>query len=640
MVSVKLEILRDGPPHNHLLSPLTKYLALCGDHSSGTITVPFEHAQVLERLRGLSYVADDVDAERRRQFELSNFGREMGHILEQAPGLIKDLADANGCGEPPTHLRIVLSANELALLPFELAIGCVGFPGSGEHLCLQATSPICVTREIRRVAPPNFTWPRQPRILFVTASPSGFADVPAEAHLLALRQAINPWVFHFGHTSQSRREEQIGGLLKVIVNASARAIADECATGGYTHVHILAHGMPATRGEDRRFGLALHDPMDPEAVDFVDGARLATALRPHKRDGNRELACPVLVTIATCDGGNVGTSLAPGASVAHDLHRAGIPLVIASQFPLSFEGSVHLTRLLYEPLLWGQDPRLVLDDVRRQLSALVPRRHDWASLVAYAALPTDLRFQLRDVTFSQARSAIEAAMSHLDACVIAMCDQKLRENQEHAEDALNRVRRACQVLDNLRRKAPDRAAEIDGLLGSAQKRLAQYHIQIGSTCDSENCIRSAKRHYEDAFAGSGYSWALVQTIFLSARQDTVDAETWRLAWYLSKREKLIYGSHDERYLFALNNLAELVVLAELNDDLKSEAALLEKEIVTEVTSSSSWKFQRNYADLHQHPAHALKRQLERYNAAFFPKISEATLAKAQQFVELLKASGI
>jgi hypothetical protein len=41
--SVKLEFLRPGPAHNQLLSPLTPYVAVCGDDGSVTVNMPFEH---------------------------------------------------------------------------------------------------------------------------------------------------------------------------------------------------------------------------------------------------------------------------------------------------------------------------------------------------------------------------------------------------------------------------------------------------------------------------------------------------------------------------------------------------------------------------------------------------------------------
>lgn len=46
---IKLEFLRSGPAHNHLLSPLTPYMALCGADGPVSVHLPFEHAQLLSR---------------------------------------------------------------------------------------------------------------------------------------------------------------------------------------------------------------------------------------------------------------------------------------------------------------------------------------------------------------------------------------------------------------------------------------------------------------------------------------------------------------------------------------------------------------------------------------------------------------
>jgi hypothetical protein len=53
--TVTLELLRHGPAHNQLLSPLTPYLALCGNHDAETVHVGFEHVQMVRRMRGLRY---------------------------------------------------------------------------------------------------------------------------------------------------------------------------------------------------------------------------------------------------------------------------------------------------------------------------------------------------------------------------------------------------------------------------------------------------------------------------------------------------------------------------------------------------------------------------------------------------------
>ena len=43
---VSVELLRHGPRHNQLLSPLTPYLAVCGDFPGGVVHAPYEQAEV------------------------------------------------------------------------------------------------------------------------------------------------------------------------------------------------------------------------------------------------------------------------------------------------------------------------------------------------------------------------------------------------------------------------------------------------------------------------------------------------------------------------------------------------------------------------------------------------------------------
>src|SRR3954449_151162 len=82
--TVTVEFLRSGPPHNQLLSPLTQYLAVCGDVGAGVVTVPYEHAAFERRLKELRYETGDASD---RQAMLHQTGAEMGQILGNVPGL-------------------------------------------------------------------------------------------------------------------------------------------------------------------------------------------------------------------------------------------------------------------------------------------------------------------------------------------------------------------------------------------------------------------------------------------------------------------------------------------------------------------------------------------------------------------------
>src|SRR5687768_17376736 len=113
MRTITLEFLRHGPPHNQLLSPLTNYLALCGNHGAESVQMPFEHAQLLHRLHALEYRSDD----RSREFQLVDTAQTLGNLLANVSGLTADVSRHFRDVEEPLHLRLVMSASELALVP-------------------------------------------------------------------------------------------------------------------------------------------------------------------------------------------------------------------------------------------------------------------------------------------------------------------------------------------------------------------------------------------------------------------------------------------------------------------------------------------------------------------------------------------
>ena len=87
--SVQLELLRHGPAHNQLLSPLTPYLALCGGDGPVTIHMPFEQRELLNRLERLRYSTEGKEISGgQREAEV----REMGEVARPCswtgPGVI------------------------------------------------------------------------------------------------------------------------------------------------------------------------------------------------------------------------------------------------------------------------------------------------------------------------------------------------------------------------------------------------------------------------------------------------------------------------------------------------------------------------------------------------------------------------
>ena len=102
---------------------------------------------------------------------------------------------------------------------------------------------------------------------------------------------------------------------------------------------------------------------------------------------------PLVVTLAACDSGTADRPELGNSSLVETLHRNGIPVVVASQFPLTKPGSVTLTKEFYRPLLSGADVRIALHAarvaLREEARQVDERRHDWLSLVGYVRLPAE-----------------------------------------------------------------------------------------------------------------------------------------------------------------------------------------------------------------------------------------------------------
>lgn len=591
MRTITLELLRHGPAHNQLLSPLTPYLALCENHAAVTLHVPFEHNQFLHRLSALGYKLQDES----RVFQLKDTARVLGEILSEIPGLTAESNKEDHDADQLTHLRLIISASELALLPFELALSPNGLPGAGQHLLLQPQMPICLTREIRRVPGEKLQWPTKPKILFISAAPEELgAQIPLESHLLVLRRLISPWVKYYD--TDEKRRERVGEHLHVLPGASIEAIEDACASGSYTHIHILAHGVEVVDEYDRRFALALHDARNPEKIDHISGARLATALRPSHRPDSHGVFKPAVVTLASCDSGNVGSVAGAGASIAHALHEAGIPMVVAGQFPLSFEGSVRLLECLYEGLLWGVDPRPLLYDLRRRLYSQFQDNHDWASMTAYISFPPDFIEQLQGVKIEQAMQSINAAMNHADEATRKLSTKiqtsrsvddiqapSDEEKKSLIKNAQKKIEDAKARLERLLKGIPNQEWRVNALLASTEKREAEvmwWASKVTSLFDKKEnkdfksrhkkLLRKARDHYWDSFQRKkSSSWAAVQYLSLTL---------------IIERSSLFHGSdppvsaagvpvetngyRDERNPQALWSFAHLLALYEMNSSDK------------------------------------------------------------------------
>lgn len=565
----KLELLRNGPQHNQLLSPLTPYIALCGAAAPQTVHLPYEHRQLLTRLARLRYEQGGVAiAPEQRESELRELGEAIGRVFGAIPGLQTALDGAVREGAPLVHLRLSLCALELGMVPFEAAIAPDNLPGSGAPLLLR--TPTVITREVRRSQPIDVHWAREPRLLFAFATPPGLRPVPAQAHLNALRRAIEPYVPIAD--SPEQRLPGVRAQLTVLPEASLKAIADACRSGDYTHVHLLAHGAPFEEAGHRRYGVALRSE-GSDGMDVVDGERLAIALRGAGLNGALKEP-PTLVSLATCDSGTVQSVLAPGGSIAHALHDAGIPWVVASQFPLWMSASTIAVEALYGGVLAGADPRFVLLELRQRLRTEVPQTHDWASIVAYAVSPWDFDQQIRAFSDQQVRRRLNVRFARLDE----LAARPAGAQSEEAEfDTLAKAIRAEHAAW-IARTAPHRAqrpaehAEALGMSGASEKRIAIACARRNQPEAAKTAYEAARDRYRQAVQAQPTNhWAITQFVSIAATPLLMpDDQALELvreqygAWWSSARQIAAWqlpATQGRDRAWVLGTLAELELLA-------------------------------------------------------------------------------
>ncbi len=603
---VKLELLRPGPAHNQLLSPLTPYIALCGEDGPVTVQMPFEHRQLLMRLRRLRYESNkDPAKDEQRQAEVRDIGEAIGRVLGQVPALLSELGEATQASKL-VHLTLSLSAFELGLIPFEFAIGTDGFPCAGSPLFLQTRTPITITREIRRGHPLPINWNRPPRILFAFAEPDGLV-VPAQAHLQALRSAIEPWVKIRNQGESKERVDDVKKILTILPNANLKQIREACATTEYTHVHILAHGAPLEDSGEKHYGVALCNELD-QSKDIADGERLAIALTARDAAGNMRF-CPTLVTLATCDSGNIESVLTPGGSIAHELHGAGIPWVIASQFPLWMRASSIAAEVLYSCVLNGIDPRRVLYELRQRLRTDSSGTHDWASIVAYTTVPEDFEQQVGAFRDKQIRAKLEIKFKRIDELVGAD-DDDIEKSASIPEDCGKEIEDLCKSIRvDLKawREEPEAngalniKAERLGMSAASEKRIgiAYYLLAESQSIDPDKNVKwktegkkayqSSREFYREALEVEPFNdWAITQflsilaTPILAEKEEDVKALAKDYSeWWIAARqiaEWKLRKSVGVDQAWAIGTLAELALLGVVYGGINYKKKQAEVEI--------------------------------------------------------------
>lgn len=507
--SVMVELNRFGEP-GAVLQRGTRYIRTSGyDVPACEIEVGISYRDFERSLNTLRYVgatAQEVsDA-------LDTFEREADKMLGDVPEET----------EKTIQIDLVTGASELWAFPFEA--------------CMRAKR-VVLTRRIRGNCHEHVEWPSVPKVLFVHAAIS--ADLPRELideHIAGLQDALRPWM---------DGADPIGKLLFVKEIYSLKNL-EQARKGDYTHIHLLAHGISVpVRLESPVWGIRL----GPVGAEGVHPDEIAAALSPQN-------GLPVTITVASCDSANQANAATASWSVAQELHRRGVPVVIASQLPLTTCGSVLLAKHFYEPLLCGEDVRIALDKVREALRNDPEACHDWLSLVTYVRLPENYEEHLDQVALKMELAMLRAAQRHADEVIRGKDDPSaLVEIERRIQKRIDSLATRLQLL----KEGKDRL-ECQGLLASAYKRLAEL-LFLGKRAHAEQrqALQTALEHYGEAFKSNLHMhWQGVQLLALQAvLHGSVDP----IDYAIVMRGAKLSAERDPTDYWPLGTIAELYLIA-------------------------------------------------------------------------------
>jgi hypothetical protein len=383
-----------------------------------------------------------------------------------------------------------------------------------------------------------------------------------------------------------------------------------------------------------------------------DLVRVLWPVRPPEWKG-REL--PAVVTLAICDAANAENTIVKAGGLAQELHRAGVPIVVASQLPLTFEGAETMTRVFYEGWMAGKDVRRVLHETRVALYEDQQGEHDWVSLVAYVRLPEGYNDSLLELRLKSQLAALETASEH--------ANNKLKEGKDGVqyevvtERLLERVRQLEQLLEEHKDPTQKRRMEIiqenAGQLGSAYKRLAEWLNNVAQAdpahakrwrAESLSAMMRARDAYRDGFRyNTSHHWTGVQYLALDAAlTGQVSTPDWYACYVAATAQRDHPGSSEEDRIWALGSIIELGLLAQL---LSSSGPMSAEDVGVTLSLLCTRVDECPHLFPDRFPITSTSRQLKRYFSwwtktnGFFDKRESDLATKALEMANLLEPNG-
>ena len=543
MNSVLVEYFRFDDLDVGVLSAGKRYILTHKDLAVKEVQTTGGHIELLRKLRDFFRYQSEKPAE------------EKWAVIKEISAAIKPIfLSLEKYSYSNCQLDVVLNAAELGLLPFELLLDDKDMPYFADP-----EKQLVLTRRFRHDAVVPVPLPVVPRMLFVY-SHGGFSEVPYGDHLYEIEKALAKWC---------SGDQQKNKVIQVLANPAFEEFSAELKKNDneddrYTHVHVLGHGnliFDKNSPEEFEYGIVFGNNKDV-TTPAAAVKELFTSLK-HP---------PFLVNYMICDGANFSNAMKPDKNPVQVTHKAGVPVVLGSQYPLSMGGSTLITRELYAALFRGDDIRSVLGKIRCNLYKKKDESHDWISFVNYLRLPENYNDYLADVSLVWLMQDLKSIKDATESLItktgfneddflykIAQLQECKQALEAKFVSIQNEPKYEKEILENL------------GLLGSVYKRLAELKYIVAAKKGSvlpelieeqKALLDSSMTYYKRSCDHNlSHHWSIVQFLSISL---VLNGNIRQLVDYkvVAKRAIDTAIEHNEKKEWALGSLLELLLLSE------------------------------------------------------------------------------
>jgi hypothetical protein len=307
---------------------------------------------------------------------------EVGNQLYQAlfKGKVQTLFDKSlGRIQPVPDLGLRIRLNldledeglrELARLPWEFLNDVV----DQDHVFLNLSEDTPLVRDLDVEKPPE-PLPFQPplRVLVVIANPRGSAALNLDKEKEIIQKTF---------------AELEGVEMKILEPATLGKLLDELDLEDYHVLHYMGHG-----DFDEEEGGVLLLEREDGGQDAVSGSRLAGILRD-QADTVRLIFLNACKTATSSQEG----ARDPFGGVATSLIKAGIPAIVAMQFPITDDAAIVFSRTFYHRIVHGKPVDTAVAQARKYLNNTQPGTREWATPVLFMRCRDGVLFHLGTTT--------------------------------------------------------------------------------------------------------------------------------------------------------------------------------------------------------------------------------------------------